>query len=89
MPTSENGKIIERMYWEHVRAMSPAERFNKMLSLNAEIYSMVEMQIAKKNPGISRRELQFVVARRCYWNEPMVLRMLNEMEHGEKENSNG
>ena len=31
MPTSENAKTIEKMYWAHIRAMSPAERVRKTL----------------------------------------------------------
>jgi len=89
MSTSENGKIIEKMYWDHVRAMSPAERFNKMLRLNAEVHGMVEMQILEKSPTIGSRALQYAIARRYYWNEPKVIQMLNEMETNEKESHNG
>jgi hypothetical protein len=73
------------MYWDHVRAMSPAERFHKTLCLNASVCAIVETQIRKKHPNMSVRDMQFAVARRRYWNEPKVLQMLDEAEKIEKE----
>jgi len=89
MPTSENAKTIEKMYWAHVRAMSPAEKIRRASNLNASIYAMVEMQIREKRPEIDKRALKFAVARRFYWNEPKVLQMLDAAEKSEKENCNG
>ena len=87
MPPPESGKSIEEMYWDHVRAMSPAERYRKAMRLNANVRAMVETQIREKYPNIGDRSLQFAVARRHYWNEPKVLQMLDEMEQSEKERS--
>jgi hypothetical protein len=87
--TSEAGKTIEKMYWDHVRAMSPAERMRKTSRLNANVWAMVETQIRDKRPDIDDRSLKFAVARRFYWNEPKVLKMLEEAERSEKENTNG
>jgi len=84
MPTSENGKIIEKMYWDHVRAMSPAEKFHKALRLNASVCAVAETQIRKQYPNISERSMQYAVARRRYWNEPKILQMLDEAEKAEK-----
>ena len=89
MPTSEHAKTIEKMYWAHVRAMSPAERIRRASNLNASIYAMVEMQIREKHPEIDKRALKFAVARRFYWNEPKVIQMLDDAEKSEKENYNG
>ena len=88
MPTSEAAKSIEKMYWDHVRAMSPAERVRRASNLNASVHAMVETQIREKHPAIDKRALQFAVARRFYWNEPKVLKMLDEAEKMEKENDN-
>jgi hypothetical protein len=88
MPAPENGKTIEKKYWELVRAMSPAEKYRKTLSLNASVRAMVEFQIREKRPDISDRDMQFAVARRRYWSEPKVLQMLDEMEKTEKEHAN-
>ena len=88
MPTSEAAKTIEKMYWAHVRAMSLAERIRRASNLNASIYAMVETQIREKHPEIDKRALQFAVARRFYWNEPKVLKMLGEAEKSEKESCN-
>jgi len=85
MPTSEAAKSVEKKYWELVRAMSPAERFHKAVRLNANIYAMVETQIREKHPEIGNRAMQFAVARRRYWNEPKVIKMLDEAEKMEKE----
>jgi hypothetical protein len=83
MPT-ENSKTIEKMYWEHVRAMSPAEMFHKTLRLNASVRAVVETQIREQHPELDDRSLQFAVARRYYWNEPKVLKMLDEAEKAGK-----
>ena len=88
MPTSEAGKTIEKMYWNHIRAMSPEEKYAKTLRLNASVRAIVETQIREKHPNIGDRALQFAVARRRYWNEPKVLQMLDEMEKAETEVSN-
>jgi hypothetical protein len=85
MPEPEHGKTIEKMYWDHVRAMSPEEKFDRALRLNAEVHAMVEFQIRQKHPELDKRALQFAVARRFYWSEPKVLQMLDEMEKSEKE----
>ena len=87
MPSPEDGKSIEEMYWDHVRAMSPAERVRKASMLNASVRAMVEMLIRDQRPGIDDRSLKYAVARRYYWNEPKVLQMLDEMEKSEKEDS--
>jgi len=85
VPTTENAKTIEKMYWAHIRAMSPAERFHKALRLNAGIGAMVETQIRKKCPNMTTREMQFAIARRRYWDDPKILQMLDEAETSEKE----
>jgi len=84
MPTSEHAKTIEKLYWAHVRTMSPAERYRKTLCLNASVRAIVETKIREKYPNINDRDMQFAVARRRYWDEPKVLRMLDEMEKMEK-----
>ena len=89
MPSPENGKSIEEMYWDHVRAMSPAERMRKTSGLNAGVRAMVETQVRDQRPEIDDRSLKFAVARRFYWNEPKVLQMLEEAENSEKVNTNG
>jgi hypothetical protein len=63
MPTPENGKTIEEMYWELVRAMSPEERYNKALRLNTSIRYIVETRMREQNPDINDRYLKFAVAR--------------------------
>jgi hypothetical protein len=88
MPTPENGKSIEKMYWDHVRAMSPAERVHKALSLSGCVRVTIEFQIREKYPEIDRHTLKFAIAHRCYWNEPKVLKMLVEAEKVEKERAN-
>ena len=87
MPALENGKTIEKMYWDHVRAMSPAERYHKAKRLIVGVREIVETQIRQKYPSINDREMQFAVARRYYWDEPKILQMLDEAEKREKEQS--
>ena len=87
MPT-EASKTIEKMYWAHIRAMSPAERVRKTLGLNANVRAIVEMRIREQRPEIDSRALKFAVARRFYWDEPKVLQMLNEAEKSEKGTAN-
>ena len=86
MPIPENGKSIKEMYWDHVRAVSPAEKYRKTLRLNAGVRAIVATQIREQYPDIDDRALQFAVARRRYWDEPKILQMLNEAERAEKEN---
>ena len=73
------------MYWDHVRSMSPAERYHKALRLNASVRAMVVTRMQEQQPNLSGRDLQFAIARRYYWNEPKVLQMLDEAERSEKE----
>ena len=80
MPTSEPEKTVEEVYWDLIRAMSPTERYQKAMRLNANVRAMVEMQIREQQPGIDDQALKFAVARRYYWNEPKVLQMLDEAE---------
>ncbi|MCL2346702.1 MAG: hypothetical protein FWC50_00425, partial [Planctomycetaceae bacterium] len=68
-----------------IRAMSPTERYQKAMRLNANVRAMVEMQIREQQPGIDDQALKFAVARRYYWNEPKVLQMLDEAEKSLKE----
>jgi hypothetical protein len=78
--TNETDKTVEEIYWDHIRAMSPEERYQKAMRLNANVRAMVEMQIRERQPEIDDRALKFAVARRYYWNEPKVLQMLDEAE---------
>ena len=84
MPTPEPGKSVEEIYWDHVRAMSPQERMRTASRLNANVRAMLETQILEQRPGIDARTLKFAVARRFYWDEPSVLKMLDEAEMMEK-----
>ena len=84
MATTETEKSVEEVYWDMVRAMSPAERFRKAMQLNANVRAMVEMQIREQQPDIDDHALKFAVARRYYWNEPKVLQMLDEAEKSSK-----
>jgi len=85
MPTSEAGKAIEKMYWNHVRAMSPEEKFREAARMTAEFRAMIAAQIREEQPSIDDRALKFAIARRIYCDEPKVLQMLDEAEKTEKE----
>jgi len=80
MPQIEAGKTIEKLYWELVRKMSVEEKWNRTMRLNANVRAMVETQIREQQPGISDQSLKFAIARRYYWDEPKVLKMLDEAE---------
>jgi len=82
--TNETVKTVEEMYWDCIRAMSPAERYHKAMRLNANVRAMVEMQIREQRPEIDDLALKFAVARRYYWNEPKILQMLDEAEKSSK-----
>ena len=84
----DTNKTVEEIYWDLIRAMSPAERYHKALRLNASVRAIVETRIQEQQPDISDRALKFAVARRYYWNEPKVIQMLDEAEKSEKESSN-
>jgi hypothetical protein len=80
MPQIEAGKTIEEFYWERIREMSPAEKIRKAARMTAGVRAMVEHQIREKEPDIDNNALKFAVARRCYWDEPKTLAMLDEAE---------
>ena len=52
MPTSENAKTIEKMYCDHIRAMSPAERVRNCFAMFQSFYTQASNRYRKDHPGI-------------------------------------
>jgi hypothetical protein len=82
MPAPDNGKTIEEMYWDHVRAMSPAERVRNCFSMFQSYYTEASKRYRKEHPGISDRELRIAMAKRLYGDDPRT-RVLIEMAEKE------
>ncbi|MCL2004846.1 MAG: hypothetical protein FWG73_01665 [Planctomycetaceae bacterium] len=83
MPTSEAGKTIEKMYWDHVRAMSPAERIRGCFRMFQSFYSQAAIRYQKEHHGIGERELRIAMAKRLYGGDPRT-RILIEMAEAEQ-----
>ena len=86
MPTSENGKIVERKYWELVRAMSPAERMRGCFTMFQSYYKQTANRYRRAHPGVSERELRIIMAKRLYGGDPrtVVLIKMAEADQGEQ-----
>jgi len=80
MPTSEAAKTIEKMYWTHVRAMSPAEKVRKSLSMFQCYYNEASNRYRKEHPGSSDREVRIAMAKRLYGGDPRTMVLIKMAE---------
>jgi len=80
MPTPENGKTIEEMYWDHVRAMSPTERTRNCFRTFQSFYTQAAIRYRKEHPGVSERELRIAMAKRLYGGDPRTMTLINMAE---------
>ena len=87
MPTPENGKSIEEMYWDRVRAMSPAKRMYNCFTMFQSFYSQASARYRKEHPGISERELRIAMARRLYGGDPRTVALIEMAETERKEST--
>lgn len=85
MPSPENGKSIEEMYWDHVRAMSPAERIRKCFMMFQSFYTQESNRYRKEHPGIDERGLRIAMAKRLYGGDPRTVVLIKMAEHDRKE----
>jgi hypothetical protein len=85
MPEPPNGKSIEEMYWDHVRAMSPAERVRDCFSMFQSYYTEASNQYRKEHPGTSDRELRIAMAKRLYGGDPRTVALIKMAEADHKE----
>jgi hypothetical protein len=82
--TSEAGKTIEKLYWDHVRTMSPAERMRKSFAMFQSLYAHISNQYRKAHPGISDRELRIAMAKRLYGGDPRTMVLIEMAERDMK-----
>jgi len=80
MPTSEAAKTIEKMYWDHVRAMSPAEKIRKSFSMFQSYYDEAANRYRKEHPGSSDREVRIAMAKRLYGGDPRTMVLIEMAE---------
>ena len=85
MPTSEAAKSIEKMYWDHVRAMSPAERVRNGFTMFQSYYTQASNRYRKEHPGISDREVRITMAKRLYGGDPRTAVLIEMAENDRKE----
>jgi len=85
MPTSEAGKNIEKMYWDHVRAMSPAQRMRDCFTMFQSFYTQASARYRKEHPGISDREVRIAMAKRLYGGDPRTVTLIKMAETEQKE----
>ena len=88
MATSENAKTIERMYWAHIRAMSPAERMRDCFRMFQSYYSQTAIRYHKDHPEIGERELRIAMAKRLYGGDPRTLTLIDMAEKELKDKQN-
>ena len=81
MSTSENAKTIEKMYWDHVRAMSPAERVRNCFAMFQSYYTQASNRYRKDHPGISDREVRIAMAKRLYGGDPRTAVLIEMAEN--------
>jgi hypothetical protein len=80
MPTSEHSKTIEKMYWDHVRTMSPTERMRNCFRMFQSFYSQTAIRYRKEHPGISDREVRIAMAKRLYGGDPRTMVLIEMAE---------
>ena len=85
MPTPENGKSIEEMYWDHVRAMSPAERMRGCFTMFQSFYTQTAKRYRKEHPDISERELRIAMAKRLYGGDPRTIVLIEMAENEQRD----
>ena len=78
--TSEAGKTIEKMYWDHVRTMSPAKRMRDCFTMFQSFYTHTSNRYRKEHPGISDRELRIAMAKRLYGGDPRTMVLIEMAE---------
>ena len=86
MQTSEHSKTIEKMYWDHVRAMSPAEKVRNCFSMFQSYYTQASKRYQKEHPGIDQRELRIAMAKRLYGGDPRTMVLINMAENERSNN---
>ena len=84
MPTPENEKNVEEMYWDHVRAMSPTERTRNSLRMFQSFYAQAASRYRKEHPGISERDLRIAMAKRLYGGDPRTVTLIEMAEADER-----
>ena len=85
MPSPENGKSIEEMYWDHVRSMSPAERMRNCFQMFQSFYLQASARYRKEHPNVSERELRVAMAKRLYGGDPRTAALIEMAEFGRTE----
>ncbi len=78
MPLLEPGQSIEDIYRDHIRKMTPAEKIAQAFRMTATVRNMVRTNLRSEHPDWDERTLKFELARRCYWNDPKALKLLDE-----------
>jgi uncharacterized protein YeaO (DUF488 family) len=80
MPSPEPGKSIEEMYWDHVRAMSPAEKIRKSFAMFQSYYNEAANRYRKEHPDVSDREVRIAMAKRLYGGDPRTMVLIEMAE---------
>jgi len=73
MQSTEPTKSVEELYWDHVRAISPAEKTRDCFLMFQSFYSQAATRYRKDHPGISDRELRIAMAKRLYGGDPRTV----------------
>jgi hypothetical protein len=80
MPEPEHGKSIEKMYWDHVRAMTPEERMRGCFSMFQSFYAQISTRYRREHPEASEREVRIAMAKRLYGGDPRTVALIKMAE---------
>jgi len=81
MPTPENGKNIEEMYWDRVRKSPPEVRMRRCFSMFHDSYQNMASIFQRENPAMSLREIRIAIAKRLYGGDPRTMKLIEMAEN--------
>ncbi len=83
MPIIEDGKTIEEIYLDHVRNMSPRERFDRIFSLFGSCYRSLALRLQREHPEMGERQIRIELAKRLYGGDPRTMELIKQCENDE------
>lgn len=83
MPIIEDGKTIEDVYRDHVRNMSPRERFDRVFSLFGSSYRAIAFRLKEERPELTERQIRIELAKRLYGGDSRTMELIERCEKDE------
>lgn len=86
MPVLDDGKTVEEVYWDLLRAMSPAEKIRRNVAMSRSWHETFRKKIQNAYPEKSEHELRLLFAVRMYGGDPQTMELI-EMARRRNENA--